>query len=53
MQSELAEYEQDITGLSNALIASLRAEIKEAEGLRAASDRNASIAAKNGGFLAP
>ncbi len=53
MKSDLLEYEQDITGLSNALIASLRAEIKEAEGLRAASDRNASIAAKNGGFPAP
>ena len=37
MSTELAEHEKDITGLSNALIASLRGEIKEAETLRAAS----------------
>lgn len=51
--TELAEHEKDITGLSNALIARLRADIKEAETLRAASASNVSVAAKNGGFLAP
>jgi tetratricopeptide (TPR) repeat protein len=47
MRTELAEHERDITGLSNALIASLRAEIKEAEGLRTTSAANASVAGKN------
>jgi tetratricopeptide (TPR) repeat protein len=53
MSTELAEHEQDITGLSNALIASLRGEIKEAETLRAASASNALVAHKNDGLRAP
>jgi tetratricopeptide (TPR) repeat protein len=53
MTTDLAEHEKDITGLSNALIASLRDEIKEAEGLRAASAANALIAGKNSGLPAP
>ena len=47
MRSELAEYEQDITGLSNGLIAAKRAAIREAEALRLQSSENASAAAKN------
>ncbi len=47
MAAELAEHERDISGLSNALIASLRAEIKETDALRAASAVNASVAARN------
>jgi tetratricopeptide (TPR) repeat protein len=47
MQSELAEYEKDITGLSNGLIAAKRVEIREAEALRDQSILNAAAAAKN------
>jgi tetratricopeptide (TPR) repeat protein len=53
MTTELAEHEKDITGLSNALIGSVRAEIGEAEGLRATSAGNALVAAKNSGSQAP
>jgi TonB family protein len=49
MAAELADHEKDISGLSNALIAGARAEIKEAEALRAASATNATIASKNAG----
>jgi tetratricopeptide (TPR) repeat protein len=47
MQEELAQYEKDITGLSNSLIAGKRAEIKEAEALHAQSAQNAAAATKN------
>jgi tetratricopeptide (TPR) repeat protein len=47
MQAELAEYEKDITGLSNGLIAAKRAEIGQAEALRLQSTENASAAARN------
>ena len=43
MRTELARHEQDISGLSNGLIASLRSDIKEAEELRATSARNAGL----------
>jgi len=49
MRGELAEYEQDITGLSNGLIAAKRAEIKDAEALRANAASNAAVASKNAG----
>jgi tetratricopeptide (TPR) repeat protein len=49
MRTELAEYEQDITGLSNGLIVAKRAEIAEAGALRAQSAQNASAASKNAG----
>ena len=45
MRHELARHEQDISGLSNGLIASLRHDIKVAEGLRATSARNADLLA--------
>jgi hypothetical protein len=41
MAADLARHEQDITGLSNGLIASLRAQIVETQGLRAASAKHA------------
>ena len=44
LQSELAEYEKDITGLSNGLIAAKRVEIREAEALRDQSILNAAAA---------
>ena len=47
MQVELAEYEKDITGLSNSLIAGKRAEIKEAEALRTQAVHNAAATLKN------
>jgi tetratricopeptide (TPR) repeat protein len=47
MQSELAKYEKDITGLSNGLIAAKRVEIREAETLRDQSILNAAAAARN------
>ena len=47
MRKDLARYEQDITGLSNALIQTKRAEIKDAEMLRANSASNAAVAMKN------
>jgi len=47
MRKDLARYEQDITGLSNALIQAKRAEIKDAEMLRANSINNAGVATKN------
>ena len=53
MAKELAEHEQDISGLSNGLIASLRADIKEAESLRAMSAHNADLTAKNAGLRVP
>lgn len=49
MQSELAVYEKDITGLSNGLIAAKRAEIKETDALRIQSINNAAAASKNAG----
>jgi tetratricopeptide (TPR) repeat protein len=45
LQSELAVYEKDITGLSNGLIAAKRIEIREAEALRDQSAHNAAAAA--------
>lgn len=53
MATDLAEHEKDISGLSNGLIASLRAEIKEAQELRAASAHNADLLSKSPGFRAP
>ncbi len=53
MRGELAEYEKDITGLSNALIGAKRAEIKDAETLRANSANNAAVASKNAGLQPP
>jgi len=47
MQKQLAEYEKDITGLSNGLIAAKRLEIKEAGALRDQSILNAAAAARN------
>jgi hypothetical protein len=47
LQNELADYEKDITGLSSGLIAAKRAEIKEAEALRAQSTLNATAATRN------
>ncbi len=47
MQSELAEYEKDITGLSNGLIAAKRIEIRDAEALREQSLANAAAASRN------
>jgi hypothetical protein len=47
MQKELAEYEKDITGLSNGLIAAKRFEIREAEALRDQSILNASVSTRN------
>ena len=47
MKKDLAEYEKDITGLSNSLIAGKRAEIQEAEALQAQSTQNAAAASKN------
>jgi hypothetical protein len=47
MQMELAEYEKDITGMSNGLIAAKRLEIREAGALRDQSILNASAAARN------
>jgi tetratricopeptide (TPR) repeat protein len=49
LQTELAEYEKDITGLSNGLIAAKRAEIREAGALRDQSILNASAASRNAG----
>jgi hypothetical protein len=49
LQTELADYEKDITGLSNGLITAKRAEIKEAEALRVQSINNAAAATKNAG----
>jgi tetratricopeptide (TPR) repeat protein len=49
LEKELAGYEQDITGLSNVLIAAKRAEIRDAEALRANSLNNAGVASKNSG----
>jgi len=47
LRDELAEYEKDITGLSNGLIAGKRAEIKEAQALRDQSIQNVAAAARN------
>lgn len=47
LQAELAEYEKDITGLSNSLIAGKRAEIKEADALRTQAVHNAAATRKN------
>jgi hypothetical protein len=47
MQRELAEYEKDISGLSNGLITSLRADIKDSDALRANSAASAQIALRN------
>jgi hypothetical protein len=50
MRGELTTYEDDITGLSNGLIETKRAEIKDAEALRANSASNAAVATKNAGL---
>ncbi len=50
MRAELAEYEEDITGLSNGLIAAKRAEIKDGETLRVNAVNNAAVASKNAGL---
>jgi tetratricopeptide (TPR) repeat protein len=47
LRIELADYEKDITGLSNGLIAAKRVEIREAEALRDQSILNASAATRN------
>jgi tetratricopeptide (TPR) repeat protein len=47
LQSELAEYEKDITGLSTGLITAKRLEIREAQALRDQSILNVSAAARN------
>ena len=47
LQSELANYEKDITGLSNGLIAAKRFEIRETEALRDQSILNAAAATRN------
>jgi tetratricopeptide (TPR) repeat protein len=47
LQSELADHETDITGLSNGLIAAKRVEIREAEALRDQSILNAAAATRN------
>ena len=52
MATELAGHEKDITGLSNDLITSLRAEIKEAQALRAISAGNADRLSKSAGLRA-
>jgi tetratricopeptide (TPR) repeat protein len=53
MAGELAGYEQDISGLSNGLIASLRTEIQETRTLRAISAGAAALTAKNSGIPGP
>ena len=50
MRKELAEYEEDITGLSNALITAKRAEIKDGEALRVNTLNNAAVASRNAGL---
>jgi tetratricopeptide (TPR) repeat protein len=47
LREELADYEKDITGLSNGLILGKRAEIKEAQALRDQSIQNVAAAARN------
>jgi tetratricopeptide (TPR) repeat protein len=47
MRQELAEYEKDITGLSNGLITGKRLEIREATALRDQSILNAAAATRN------
>ena len=47
LQTELAEYEKDITGLSSGLIAAKRVEISEAAALRDQSMLNAAAATRN------
>jgi tetratricopeptide (TPR) repeat protein len=47
MQTELAELEKDITGLSNGLIAGKRLEIREAQALRDQSILNIAAATRN------
>ena len=47
LQKELAEFEKDITGLSNGLIAAKRLEIREAEALRDQSVLNVAAATRN------
>ena len=47
MREQLAEYEKDITGLSNGLIAGKRIEIREAQALRDQSILNAAAATRN------
>jgi len=47
MQMELAEYERDITGMSNGLITAKRLEIREAGALRDQSILNATAANRN------
>ncbi len=51
MKKQLAEYEEDISGLSNGLIAAKRAEIKDTEALRLNVQKNAAVASKNAGSL--
>jgi tetratricopeptide (TPR) repeat protein len=47
MREELADYEKDITGLSNSLITGKRVEIREAQALRDQSLLNATAATRN------
>jgi tetratricopeptide (TPR) repeat protein len=47
MRVELAEYEKDITGLSNGLIGAKRIEIRETQALRDQSILNAAAATRN------
>ena len=53
LAAELATHEQDISGLSNGLIVSLRTEIEETRALRRISEGNAALTAKNSGLPAP
>jgi len=53
MAGKLATYEQDISGLSNGLILSLRTEIEETRALRGISAGNAALTAKNSGIPGP
>jgi hypothetical protein len=50
LESELAKYEQDISGLSSGLIVAKRAEIKDAQALREQSSLNAAAASRNAGL---
>jgi tetratricopeptide (TPR) repeat protein len=52
LRSDLATYEEDITGLSNGLIAGIRAEIEQTVALRANAAHNAGLAAKKAGISA-
>ena len=53
LAADLAKHQNDTSGLSEGLIAGVRAEIKEAQDLRAASARSADLISKTPGFRAP